>query len=100
SSPTTTPLVPYTMLFQYRVRRVECEGLQCYAYRRGNPPSACVMAPAARSVPGTISSIVSLFIRAVGPEIDSAATTVPETSRTGRSEEHTSELQSRFDLGC
>src|SRR5207249_12335562 len=91
--PPSSPLFPYTTLFRsIRRRRLrDAEDLVIVLGRRHQAASPCHVSTTTRA--GRISTPPSRY-----PDCSTTPTVV--LTWQGRSEEHTSELQSRFDLVC
>src|SRR5699024_12370897 len=97
--PLPSPLLPYTTLFRSPLFRVALE-------------SSHIIAPVAMVCKETLIQNKKIFLeqneggpaarscRGAGPHQNAIRRASSGTRTSGRSEEHTSELQSRFDLVC
>src|SRR5207302_9061682 len=90
--PPGSPLFPYTTLFRSRT----CAGATRNMTRLGG----IVRPPHSRSRRGYFAWKRSTSARRSGPSARNSALPSTVTPRSSRSEEHTSEFQSRFDLVC
>src|SRR3989442_6838365 len=89
--PPSPPLFPYTTLFRsggLRVEPVDSASIPAASFRM-RPGAPLVSVPA-----------VVVRLRITGARPDASGTRRPEWTRCPRSEEHTSELQSRPHLVC
>src|SRR3712207_8643256 len=88
--PPRAPLFPYTTLSQSAGRRSPRGGRRAGTRRRSQPTRA--------GIDRNSSLVQSTSVRSIHPPV-SASTAAP-TAPTARSEEHTSELQSRQYIVC
>src|SRR5699024_12273365 len=98
--PPRPPLFPYTTLFRSEVRRVEAVDLADLRAHDLSGVDAVLYGPSDRGLrqSGPSCRIVDSH-RSVAEDITSHPFAQPRLG-VERSEEHTSELQSRFDLVC
>src|SRR5690606_41805638 len=94
-----SPLFPYTTLFRSAaavlIDAIETEPQLVLHDRTAKIDGAAIEIVAARA---RVERIIRLLGGLLGHDVDSAARLEPAVERRGRSEEHTSELQSRENL--
>src|SRR5699024_11869767 len=98
SRPRTATLFPYTTRFRSTVGTAGTAGIGGRSPGRCRTASAGSAGSAERLVP---TALVGLMVRTdVAAALPAVGCPVPVLAVPARSEEHTSELQSRFDLVC